>query len=254
MSSKMVSLAEVLPEFDSPEEREILSKHELCITYSPTYNALSLGNCGVFGLSYLAAEAKYNWPKTLKPAELIKASKNFQGTLVHEWGHLNNEFYLGKKYIRIYDKIQPFLKDFGNLNPFEELKDKILKEQTSNLFFLSDSINKHSLLRGTPTQRDPHQVSTTSFAQYLIKNKIGYVVQSPVAVNNVHTVKSDFSLVQAFFWVPPNRKAYKPHKLNGVGSIMSEEDLVSSLHNSTLSSVSKEKVKDYVNSWRINNT
>jgi hypothetical protein len=44
---------------------------------------------------------------------------------------------------------------------------------------------------------------THHFAQYLVENKIGYVYSSPMVQNPSHRMSTNYSLNQAWMWIPP---------------------------------------------------
>lgn len=48
---------------------------------------------------------------------------------------------------------------------------------------------------------------TADFAKYLIDNKIGYVLSSPIIQNPLHRSRSNYSLNQGWFWIPPKHLA-----------------------------------------------
>lgn len=113
-----------------------------------------------------------------------------------------------------------------------------------NMYILTDGVNK--FYRGMR----PQPVNTTSFANYLIQNKIGYVTASPLAVNCVHKVPNDFSLVQTWVWIPPDALAFKPQKYLGRGKIKTRDELVATLMEGSFANKTKEQTEAAVDSWK----
>lgn len=78
------------------------------------------------------------------------------------------------------------------------------------LWVMSDVINYEAPARkplGSPMLEDAvfeMYGHTADFAKYLIDNKIGYVMSSPIVQNPAHRMKTNYSLNQGWFWIPPN--------------------------------------------------
>lgn len=51
-------------------------------------------------------------------------------------------------------------------------------------------------------------LKTSDFVQWLIKKNFGIVVGSPVGRNHWHQNSENFSLVQAWFWIPPHHAGF----------------------------------------------
>lgn len=77
------------------------------------------------------------------------------------------------------------------------------------LWVMSDVINYDAPVRKIPTGSMGKDIlyeaygSTREFAKYLIDNKIGYMLASPIVQNPSHRVEKNYSLNQAWFWVHP---------------------------------------------------
>ena len=76
---------------------------------------------------------------------------------------------------------------------------------TLPLWVMSDVINYEAPAR-KPAGSPYHYTligSTSEFAKYLINNKIGYVLASPIVQNPAHRTGKNYSLNQGWFWIPP---------------------------------------------------
>jgi len=85
-----------------------------------------------------------------------------------------------------------------------------LVEKCSNypVWVMSDVINYEAPAR-KPAATSGYDViyemfgSTGDFAKYLIDNKVGYIMASPIVQNPSHRAKNNYSLNQVWFWIPP---------------------------------------------------
>ena len=79
-------------------------------------------------------------------------------------------------------------------------------------YMLSDNVIRDAI--------DQEKIKTANFIRWLIKNRHGVVYAMPMAVNPVHKSAMDFSLVQAFYWIPPNALMYntpdRPIRTRGI--------------------------------------
>lgn len=77
---------------------------------------------------------------------------------------------------------------------------------------MSDNINSYT--PEFPKSSGIHDSSkiegfkTSDFVQWLIRNNYGIVVGSPVGRNHWHQNSENFSLVQAWFWIPPHHASF----------------------------------------------
>lgn len=105
----------------------------------------------------------------------------------------------------------------------------VLACENTPIWVLSDVINHRS-----PSRREGTSVSkeenlglslstsrettyligrTSHFAEYLIKNRVGYIMESPVVQNTAHRRWGNFSLNRVWLWIPPkhlSRSLYLP--------------------------------------------
>ena len=96
------------------------------------------------------------------------------------------------------------------------------------MFILSDCVNRHSKWRRGVAS--PEKINSTSWVgRMLVKHKVGYVVQSPVCINETHTTQQDFSLIRAWIWLPENSRSFKPDKFLGYGTIKTRSQVVENL-------------------------
>lgn len=86
----------------------------------------------------------------------------------------------------------------------------VVKSQATPLWFLTDVVNRGSPARSNGGYGAVMEygivippIRTLQFAQYLIKNKIGYVLESPLIQNPMHRYNSDYSINQGWVWIPP---------------------------------------------------
>lgn len=101
------------------------------------------------------------------------------------------------------------------LNEHKEITDglteKMYKAAADNgnlthaLFVMSDVINHEAPARKQKLLNIIYETygSTKGFAEYLIKNKIGYVMASPIVQNQQHRNVANYSLNRAWIWIPP---------------------------------------------------
>jgi hypothetical protein len=78
---------------------------------------------------------------------------------------------------------------------------------------LSDNINSYTPeFPKNSGIHDPGKIAkgfkTSDFVLWLVKNKCGIIVGSPVGRNHWHQNSENFSLVQAWFWVPPHHAKF----------------------------------------------
>lgn len=89
------------------------------------------------------------------------------------------------------------------------------------VIFLSDTYNKFAKCKPDPYNRMGYSVATskadrkdfnqdffpcvTNFVRWLVENRIGHVTCSPVVHNPRHETSKDFSMNQAWIWIPPNK-------------------------------------------------
>lgn len=96
------------------------------------------------------------------------------------------------------------------------------------MFILSDCVNRHSKWRRGVAS--PEKINSTSWiGRMLVKHKIGYVVQSPVCINETHTTRQDFSLIRAWVWLPDWSRSFKPDKFLGYGTIKTKSQVAENL-------------------------
>lgn len=83
------------------------------------------------------------------------------------------------------------------------------------LWFISDVANANSEARGNATLASVQYISgdtvlpmpkaqrSYDFVQHLKKNKIGYILETPIIQNPLHRMSSNYSLNMAWVWIPP---------------------------------------------------
>lgn len=135
-----------------------------------------------------------------------------------------------------YQKIAEHLKKskltFADLDP--KGYEKIV-EKCSNipLWVMSDVINYDAPSRRQPQDKDFYEVygHTSDFAKYLIDNKIGCIVASPIVQNPVHRMKTNYSLNQGWFWIPPKHmaRAINVAEMHGDENFPSKESWISTI-------------------------
>lgn len=93
----------------------------------------------------------------------------------------------------------------GRGNSYEGSKEQPLGY---TFVFMSDTVNSYS--EAFPKNSGIHKeycvprFKTADFVDYLRENNIGVVVGSPISRNQYHQSYANFSLTQAFIWIPPN--------------------------------------------------
>lgn len=100
------------------------------------------------------------------------------------------------------------------------------------LWIMSDVINRSAPARkGLTTllgSDSEYEVfgHTSDFAKYLIDNKIGYVMASPIVQNPSHRSKTNYSLNQGWFWIPPThlKRAINVSSMHGEDQFPNKED------------------------------
>src|ERR1700761_5542557 len=188
------------------------------IAFSSTYTsneAVSVGcHCGsissvsiTFGSSYYAANRGNNLQiidASKGPA--VKKARGDYGNMVPS----RDEYQLVGEYLK---KI-----DFKFETVAEETYDHIIGMCNKYpLWVLSDVVNKDAPIRKQKTYNLGVNLfyesfgSTLGFVKYLMANKKGYVLASPIIQNPNHKTKSNYSLNQAWFWIPPEHLS---HTLN----------------------------------------
>ena len=215
-------------------------------THQMNFQSQSIGNCGLLCISNLFCQYYVNpdyWYTAVKgvPEEVKRK-------VLSDWGDPKSW-----KGVSAYSQASNyFTKNYVEVEvDFEKLKKAILKGSPAHCILMSDSINKHSPLRSSGiVLREKNVVSTASFCEWLVKNKDGYIVQSPISVNEIHRTKTDFSLIRVWIWYPEGRLAFKPNRLLGHGTISTEDEVIDNLKKGNFSSMDREKIKEYVNSWR----
>lgn len=122
------------------------------------------------------------------------------------------------------DKINEHLKKHNiTFDSFSEEFSKAIAEQCKPvpIWVLSDVINYGSPARSSGIIPDPKSMEnlqvvlgcpsgttiigrTCKFADYLIRNEIGYVMESPIVQNPLHRSWGGYSLNRVWLWIPPN--------------------------------------------------
>lgn len=133
------------------------------------------------------------------------------------------------------DKVHKYLKDIKL--KFQDLLeggyDKIVENfKNLPLWVMSDVINAEAPARAEPnggvSLSEVYMAigRTSDFAKYLIENKVGYVLASPIIQNPFHRSTDNYSLNQAWFWIPPNHlaRALNVAKASGEDLFPSQED------------------------------
>lgn len=165
--------------------------------------------------------------------------------------------------------------DFGEATKDYHAMDKALKKAmykaTQNEFFeevlsqarntdkhciiMSDGINKHHKVRGvTGSHGDYNRPTTCWFARELIRRKVGYVVQSPIAISPLHVHQGDFGLTRVWIWFPEGAWAFKPDKFLGHGKIGTMDSAIKKLQNHGNFrdlKLSKDQAREYLESYKI---
>jgi hypothetical protein len=177
------------------------------------------GNCGIGHISNV--QCQYVLVDT---ADRALAEAQPPGFQMNQWGGISTKHTEKvKDYIRELNKV-PY-EDDPNM-PWPEVLADItaqLRRAASKygVYVLSDGINKHAECRsaGMGYSTSWGYRGTADFVRALLRNKVGYVVQSPVGLNPSHNTDKDFGFVQAWFWCPPGTTAFQPNKYLGRGTI-----------------------------------
>lgn len=176
----------------------------VAFTYNHVSPNLPLGcHCGsisgvaaTFGSGYYGA----NGGRNIKVLD-TKIEKQF--------AYVPGEYdYSGPPQVEIDRAVDYFKKVNLKFTDFAEEAYKTIVFKCSNLplWAMSDAINYDAPSRKTihpPGTVYQMYGSTGHFAQYLIDNKIGYVMASPIVQNPNHRSKTNYSLNRAWFWIPP---------------------------------------------------
>jgi hypothetical protein len=111
-------------------------------------------------------------------------------------------------------KIQKILDERSNEIVGDVFFKKLVDNCNAAIYVLSDAINYKSTARAggvtfeekkkslNSAGRACFEYKTSDFAKYLIKNKIGYVMESPIVQNRNHVTYGNYSLNQLWIWVP----------------------------------------------------
>lgn len=99
-----------------------------------------------------------------------------------------------------------------------------IRKINHNCFMFTDSCNRHTRYRAGGGIASAPLVDTAIFCEYLIRNKIGYIVQSPVNLNPAHSGVNDISLARVWLWYPPGAIAFKTGRFLGTGKILTEKE------------------------------
>lgn len=170
----------------------------------------------VFGSQYHAANNGKN-------VEVLDTTKEKQIVYIKVNGLYDNYHTIPKEET---DKIVQYMRD--TKLKFSDIAEEglpQLAQKCSNLplWVMSDVINHEALVRRPKSGVHDfiYEVfgSTAQFAKYLIDNKIGYIIASPIVQNPTHSSKTNYSLNQVWLWIPPG---HLPRALN-VTTVYGEE-------------------------------
>lgn len=160
-------------------------------------NSIS-GVSATFGNRYYAANEGHN-------VEVLDTTKEKQ------FAYIRGEYSYDKPQSPLVEinKVVQYLKDkkfaFEDIAP-EAYPEIIEKCKNYPLWVMSDVINYEAPAR-TPVLGSNVVFetfgSTGAFVKYLIDNKIGYIMASPIVQNPSHRSKTNYSLNQGWFWIPP---------------------------------------------------
>lgn len=131
------------------------------------------------------------------------------------------------------DKILKYLKDtkftFAQMLP-DEYSQIVTKCEKSPLWVMSDVINYDAPFRKPTSLANGYTAvgNTGDFAKYLIDNKIGFVMESPIIQNPGHRFATNYSLLQGWFWIPPPHlaRAIDVANVHGTDLFPSEEEWI----------------------------
>jgi hypothetical protein len=190
---------------------EINRKIAFNFTYTPVEGAHLGCHCGTiagitanFGTSFAAANGGKNIEviDTNKEPDIKYKNSSYDG-----WVAPKEEI---SKIVEHFKSINLKFEDVvGNAYP-----DIVEKCSRLPLWVMSDVINYEAPVRSVPRGGViAYQLlgSTGDFVKYLIRNKIGYILSSPIVQNPAHKTPSNYSLNQGWFWIPP---AHLPHAIN----------------------------------------
>lgn len=179
-----------------------------------------------FGSGYYAANNGRNVEvlDTTKEKPLIYSREEYTGNQCPSKAEISK---VGK-YLRDIDF------EFSSIyeDAYKEIIDKC---GACSLWVMSDVINSEAPARkvrsdigggGTPVYESFG--TTAGFAKYLIDNKIGYMLASPIIQNPSHRLKNNYSLNQAWFWIPPQHllRAIDTARVYGEEKFPSKEDWI----------------------------
>jgi len=188
------------------------------IGFSVNYNTTgsSIGcHCGQISSVKLTWGQGYYSGGDGKNIKLIDSSK--EPAIVWKRDKYNDYYVAPDEEVLLVEK---FLREIKKLDTPDFLKlvyDEVVDRcKDIPLWVLSDAINYGSdaknpikIESGYPLDRYVYVNigGTGKFAKYLIDNKIGYVLQSPIIQNPLHRSMGNYSLNQGWFWIPPKHLA-----------------------------------------------
>lgn len=187
----------------------------------------SLGcHCGTISGVNLSFGGRYNQANHGKDIEVLDTTKEPQfeyrrDVFTNNWAPPSDEKLKVHEFLK---KLKLKFEDFG-----AEVYIKLI-EQCKNLplWVMSDVINKEAPQRKIkgPTGDSIVFGSTRGFAKYLIDNKIGYMLASPIVQNPSHRMVGNYSLNQAWFWIPPQHisRSINVAKIYGANQFLDKKD------------------------------
>jgi len=133
--------------------------------------------------------------------------------------------------IEEYQKVVKYLQDIKiKLKDFDTSIYSAIASRCSTypLWVMSDVINYDAPARKTDLGRNTvYQIvgSTGDFAQYLVDNKIGYIMGTPIIQNPTHRTSKNYSLNRGWFWIPPDHlsRAVNVAEIHGEEKIPNKE-------------------------------
>jgi hypothetical protein len=145
-------------------------------------------------------------------------------------------------------KINLKFTDFGE----DIYLDIIKKCSYTPLWVMSDVINMNAPARKTALGGGVSYEmfgSTRDFAKYLIDNKIGYVLSSPIIQNPGHRSDSNYSLNQGWFWIPPDhlKRAINAAEVYGDDNFPSQEAWIETIRGDLGASSGADILKTVLN-------
>lgn len=139
-----------------------------------------------------------------------------------------------EEYQKVADHLRALKLTFSDLDP-DGYTRIIEKCSTVPLWVMSDVINYDAPARKPPQDKDFYEVygHTVDFVKYLIDNKIGCIVSSPVVQNPVHRMRTNYSLNQGWFWIPPKHmmRAINVAEMHGEEQFPSKESWLQTVGN-----------------------